>query len=67
MEILIVDDETGIAGFLARGLEAEGYGVPVATGSTGYRFARYYSGNPPYVRKGPPHLSCGCSPPSPAR
>ncbi len=24
--------------------------------STGYRFARYYSGNPPYVHKGPPHL-----------
>jgi hypothetical protein len=22
--------------------------------STGYRFARYYSGKPPYVRKGPP-------------
>ena len=25
-------------------------------GSTGYRFARYYSGSPPYVHKGPPHL-----------
>ncbi len=24
--------------------------------STGYRFARYYTGSPPYVRKGPPHL-----------
>jgi hypothetical protein len=24
--------------------------------STGYRFARYYTGAPPYVRKGPPHL-----------
>ncbi len=24
--------------------------------STGYRFARYYSGNPPYRRKGPPPL-----------
>ncbi len=23
--------------------------------STGYRFARYYTGSPPYVRKGPPH------------
>ena len=25
--------------------------------STGYRFARYYSGNPAYVRKGPPNLA----------
>jgi hypothetical protein len=25
--------------------------------STGYRFARYYSGNPTYVRKGPPVLA----------
>ncbi len=24
--------------------------------STGYRFARYYTGSPPYVRKGPPNL-----------
>ncbi len=24
--------------------------------STGYRFARYYTDSPPYVRKGPPHL-----------
>lgn len=24
--------------------------------STGYRFARYYSGSPVYVQKGPPHL-----------
>ncbi len=24
--------------------------------STGYRFARYYTGSPPYVRKGPPQL-----------
>lgn len=24
--------------------------------STGYRFTRYYTGNPPYVRKGPPAL-----------
>jgi DNA-binding response OmpR family regulator len=31
MEILIVEDEAGIADFLARGLEAEGYGVAVAT------------------------------------
>jgi len=30
--------------------------VLLKLGSTGYRFARYYSGNPPYVRKGPPHL-----------
>ena len=30
--------------------------VGLKLGSTGYRFARYYSGNPPYVRKGPPHL-----------
>ena len=25
--------------------------------STGYRFARYYGGSPPYVRKGPPALA----------
>ncbi len=25
--------------------------------STGYRFARYYTGSPPYVRKGPPNLA----------
>lgn len=25
--------------------------------TTGYRFARYYTGSPPYVRKGPPSLS----------
>ena len=25
-------------------------------GSTGYRFARYYTGSPAYRRKGPPHL-----------
>ena len=25
--------------------------------STGYRFARYYSGNPPYRRKGPPQVA----------
>ncbi|HEX3323944.1 MAG TPA: response regulator transcription factor [Solirubrobacterales bacterium] len=30
MEILIVEDEAGIADFLARGLKAEGYGVSVA-------------------------------------
>jgi DNA-binding response OmpR family regulator len=30
MEILVVEDEAGIADFLARGLEAEGYGVSVA-------------------------------------
>ena len=29
MEILVVEDEAGIADFLARGLEAEGYGVTV--------------------------------------
>ncbi|HET9731657.1 MAG TPA: hypothetical protein VFP54_03180 [Acidimicrobiales bacterium] len=28
--------------------------VLLKIGSTGYRFARYYSGAPPYVRKGPP-------------
>ena len=40
MEILIVEDETGIADFLARGLEAEGYGVTVATdGIAGERLA----------------------------
>jgi len=30
--------------------------VLLKLGSTGYRFARYYTGSPPYVRKGPPHL-----------
>jgi hypothetical protein len=30
--------------------------VLLKLGSTGYRFARYYSGNPPYRRKGPPPL-----------
>jgi DNA-binding response OmpR family regulator len=40
MEILIVEDEAGIADFLARGLEAEGYGVTVATdGIAGERLA----------------------------
>jgi hypothetical protein len=28
--------------------------VLLKMGSTGYRFVRYYSGNPAYVRKGPP-------------
>src|SRR3954447_14424672 len=31
--------------------------VLLKLGSTGYRFARYYSGNPAYVRKGPPPLA----------
>jgi hypothetical protein len=31
--------------------------VLLKLGSTGYRFARYYTGNPPYVRKGPPHIA----------
>jgi DNA-binding response OmpR family regulator len=40
MEILIVEDEAGIADFLARGLEAEGYGVTVAAdGISGERQA----------------------------
>jgi DNA-binding response OmpR family regulator len=40
MEILVVEDETGIADFLARGLEAEGYGVTVAAdGTAGERLA----------------------------
>lgn len=30
--------------------------VMLKLGSTGYRFARYYSGNPPYLSKGPPPL-----------
>ena len=29
--------------------------VLVKLGSTGYRFVRYYTDNPPYVSKGPPH------------
>ena len=28
--------------------------VVLKLGSTGYRFARYYTGNPPYLSKGPP-------------
>ena len=40
MEILVVEDETGIADFLARGLEAEGFEVTVASdGVTGERLA----------------------------
>jgi two-component system, OmpR family, response regulator len=40
MEILVVEDEAGIADFLARGLTAEGYGVTVATdGPSGERLA----------------------------
>ncbi len=30
--------------------------VALKLASTGYRFARYYTGSPPYVEKGPPHL-----------
>jgi DNA-binding response OmpR family regulator len=42
MEILVVEDEAGIADFLARGLEAEGYGVTVASdGVAGERLALY--------------------------
>jgi hypothetical protein len=29
--------------------------VLLKTATTGYRFARYYSGSPAYVRRGPPH------------
>jgi hypothetical protein len=29
--------------------------VALKLGSTGYRFVRYYTSNPPYRRKGPPH------------
>jgi DNA-binding response OmpR family regulator len=40
MEILVVEDEAGIADFLERGLESEGYGVMVAEdGVTGQRLA----------------------------
>jgi hypothetical protein len=31
--------------------------VLLKLGSTGYRFARYYSGNPHYLRKGPPNIA----------
>jgi len=31
--------------------------VLLKLGSTGYRFARYYSGNPAFVRKGPPNIA----------
>jgi hypothetical protein len=31
--------------------------VLVKLGSTGYRFARYYSHSPAYVRRGPPHIA----------
>jgi hypothetical protein len=30
--------------------------VALKLGSTGYRFARYYSGSPTYTAKGPPHI-----------
>ncbi len=30
--------------------------VALKLSTTGYRFARYYTGSPPYVRKGPPSL-----------
>jgi hypothetical protein len=30
--------------------------VALKLASTGYRFARYYTGDPPYVQKGPPHI-----------
>jgi DNA-binding response OmpR family regulator len=40
MEILVVEDEAGIADFLARGMRAEGYGVRVAEdGEEGARLA----------------------------
>ena len=40
MEILLVEDEVGIADFLERGLRGEGYGVRVATdGEAGARLA----------------------------
>jgi DNA-binding response OmpR family regulator len=40
MEILVVEDEVGIADFLARGLRAEGYAVTVASdGEAGARLA----------------------------
>src|SRR6516225_8981823 len=29
--------------------------VLLKTATTGYRFARYYTGSPTYVRRGPPH------------
>ena len=31
--------------------------VLLKLGSTGYRFARYYSSNPAYVRRGPPNIA----------
>ena len=31
--------------------------LAVKLGSTGYRFARYYTRSPAYVRRGPPHLA----------
>ena len=31
--------------------------VLLKLGTTGYRFARYYTGNPAYVHKGPPHTA----------
>ena len=47
MEILVVEDEAGIADFLVRGLEAEGYGVSVAADGDQRRAAR------PRPRDGP--------------
>ena len=34
----------------------------VKLGSTGYRFVRYYTKSPAYVRSGPPRLPLRCSP-----
>ena len=34
--------------------------VLLKLGSTGWRFARYYTGSRPYREKGPPPLPCGC-------
>lgn len=31
--------------------------VALKMATTGYRFVRYYTGSPPYVRKGPPHAA----------
>ena len=38
--------------------------VLLKTATTGYRAARYYTGSPPYVDRGLPHLVCASSGPS---
>ena len=68
MEILVVEDEAGIADFLARGLESEGYGVTVAADGVDGRASGARRGGRP--RRPRPDASragrargTGCDPP----